>query len=132
MSPHDEKSLSVLVVEDDADERAATAGLFADAGFDVVAVIDGQEAFEHLLVNERLPNAIVLDLELPLMNGWELLTLVRSYHRFANIAVVIVSAHEMPTVAIATESRTAYCRKPFEPDALLALVRSLAARCEAL
>lgn len=108
------------------DERASLAKLFADAGYDVVTTIDGQEAFEHLLVHDTLPSAIVVALELPLVNGWELLTLVRSYHRFASIGVVVVSPKEAPAPAVSNEIRTAYARKPIEPEALLALVRSLA------
>ena len=115
----------VLVVEDHDDTRAAVALALSRAGFTVTETADGQAAFERLLIDEELPLMIVLDLELPVMSGWEFLELVRSYSRLAAIPVIVVSGRESPAAVLDATSPTTYMKKPLDPDALVAFANSL-------
>lgn len=84
----------VLVVDDDADVRANLRDMLEDLGQDVVEAGDGQQAFDFLLANPSVHvPLILLDLDMPRMTGWELLKLLKSYLRFANIPVLVVSRH---------------------------------------
>lgn len=118
-------SSRVLVVEDHEDTRAAVVLALSRAGFEPIEKDNGRDAFEQLIVDEELPLLIVLDLELPIMSGWELLALMRNYSRFATVPVLVVSARESPAVALRPDSHTAYLRKPFDPDELVAFANAV-------
>ena len=60
----------VMLVEDDVDIRADLSALLCSEGFEVVCAADGAEALAHLRAGAR-PAVILLDLMMPLMNGWE-------------------------------------------------------------
>ena len=85
---------TVLVVDDYADARACIRDILEDLGEHVVEAANGQEALHFLLFHRDVRvKLIVLDLRMPVMNGWELLALLESYLRLAAIPVVIASAH---------------------------------------
>ena len=64
-----ESRKSILVVEDDAATRDAVALVLEDEGYSVTGVANGQEALHHLRQTPP-PNLILLDLMMPVMNGW--------------------------------------------------------------
>lgn len=85
---------TILVVDDYADARACLRDLLEELGQDVTEAGNGQEALHFLIFHRDVEvKLIVLDLSMPTMTGWELLTLLRSYSRLAHIPVVIASAH---------------------------------------
>lgn len=94
----------ILVVEDDPVDREMIELAFKRAPVEnpLVTVSDGQEALDYLNAEKRfqdrrpqdLPIVIVLDLEMPLMNGFEFLSLVRAQPRFAAIPVVVLTTSE--------------------------------------
>ena len=118
-------SSRVLVVEDHEDTRAALVLTLSRAGFEPIETGNGRDAFEQLIVDEHLPLLMVLDLELPIMTGWELLALMRNYSRFATLPVLVVSARESPAATLRPDSHTAYLRKPFDPDELIAFANAV-------
>jgi len=68
--------------------------MLEDLGQEVVEASDGREALHFLTTNPSVRvQLILLDLEMPRMTGWELLTLLKNYVRFASIPVVVISQH---------------------------------------
>jgi CheY-like chemotaxis protein len=91
-SPSYTPARPVLVVDDYADSRATLREMLEHLGQEVVEARDGQEAFNFLIFHPEVRvQLILLDLEMPGMNGWDLLTLLKTYVRLASIPVVIVS-----------------------------------------
>ena len=82
---------TILVIDDDEGIRAATAEILELAGYRVVVAADGQEAVELLAICPT-PQAIVLDLMMPRMDGWTFLALLRSDPRFHDVPVMVTSA----------------------------------------
>jgi two-component system chemotaxis response regulator CheY len=87
---------TVLVVDDDAIQRAAVAELLSSRGYEVVVACDGQEAVE-LLQDGLRPSVIVLDLTMPRMDGWTFLAhLRRIAHSAVPVLVTSAAASERP------------------------------------
>src|SRR3954465_14717502 len=82
-------------------------------GWEVVAVGSGAEALAYLAFGT--PDLVLLDLHMDDMNGWEVLTMLRSEPRLANVEVVVVTGSD---AAVAPPTRV--LRKPFKIEALLA------------
>lgn len=83
----------MLVVDDYADARESIREMLEELGHQVVEAANGQEALNYLIFNQEAEvNLIVLDLQMPVMNGWEFLKLLGSYVRLARIPVLVVSA----------------------------------------
>jgi CheY-like chemotaxis protein len=113
----------ILVVEDDPAIRGLVTDLLRDDGYDVIEATNGIEALES--VARRCPDLIVLDLMMPMMNGWQF---VEECHRQSvcdQVPIVVTSAsHDLPRTAERLRSlgvKTSLA-KPFDVDALLALV----------
>ena len=113
---------SVMVVEDDEDIRADLMTILRVKGFSVTEAVNGKDAITQLRGGAR-PCLIVLDLMMPVMNGWELRAAMLDDAALAAIPVVVVSgkgritADEEQTLAPA-----AVLVKPFELAELIALV----------
>jgi CheY-like chemotaxis protein len=113
----------ILLVEDDNDMRELTVALLRGDGFSVESAKNGKEALEWLDRFEE-PCLVLLDMFMPVMNGREfMLELLKRKSTVAPIPVYLVSAN-----AEYDESKEMGClgflRKPFEPGALLAIVRA--------
>jgi CheY-like chemotaxis protein len=111
-------SPEVLIVEDDEDIREVLAECVRDSGHGVAAVSNGKEALKLLAGSRLVPNLIVLDLSMPIMDGWELLEVLRTYKRLAEVPVIVVSA-KAPGRAT-TYSNVTFLRKPVELPVLQA------------
>ncbi|HEY2746398.1 MAG TPA: response regulator [Polyangia bacterium] len=112
----------VLVVEDDEDIRADLAAILRVKGFAVDEAANGKEALTRLRQGAR-PCVIVLDLMMPVMNGWELRAEMLGEHALAAIPVVVVSGKgRIAPDEEATLMPAAVLVKPFELTELLALV----------
>jgi len=91
-----------------------------DAGFAVLEAEDGTQALRILLTeNAPEPSVIVLDLRLPTMSGPEPLKVLRSYHRFSRIPVILTSAGPR---YIDGRNEAGWLPKPFDAERLIALV----------
>jgi len=84
----------VLIVDDSASIRRHNARLIEDAGCRTITAIDGVEAVEILLSGNWKPDIIFSDVEMPRMDGWELLSTVKGSHDLHKIPVVLVTSLE--------------------------------------
>jgi CheY-like chemotaxis protein len=112
---------SILVVDDDDDTRAAIAELLEDHGFRVARATNGHDAELKLHEMDR-PACIILDLWMPVMNGWSFITRLQSLGA-RPIPIIVVTAadpHWGYPVPL-----TRVLRKPLHPDSLLTMVRKL-------
>ncbi len=80
---------SVLLVEDDRRSSDLMTILLADQGFHVVTASSGEEALEAL--GREVPSAVVLDIRLPGIDGWEVLTRIKGEPALAHVPVIVVS-----------------------------------------
>jgi len=83
----------VLLVEDDRELREAVADLLELEGYGVAEAENGLDALLHLRTATRLPDLILMDLDMPLMSGWEFREAQRRDPLAARIPVVVISSH---------------------------------------
>jgi chemosensory pili system protein ChpA (sensor histidine kinase/response regulator) len=115
----------VLVVDDSISIRRALEQTLTRAGFEVELARDGIEALDRMLVSA--PRVVVLDIEMPRLDGYELLTILRGTPQFADVPVVMLTsraAEKHREHALQLGAR-AYLVKPCPQDTLIATVRGL-------
>lgn len=110
----------VVVVDDDIDIRASLCDILEFQGYKVAAASNGQEALELLRDGTR-PCLILLDLMMPVLNGWEFRAEQAQDTRLADIPVVVISGAGRAAEA-ATLGAAGFLRKPLELPDLLAAV----------
>jgi len=113
----------VLVVDDHTDCREITATLLARDGYQVIEAPDGRDAMASLC--EHVPDLVLLDLNMPVMDGWEFRAeqqqLLNS--QLASIPVVLVTAAPDARDHAATLKAVGVVEKPFAPKQLLEAVK---------
>jgi len=116
----------VLVVENDGICRAEIAEVLGELGYEVEEAANGAEALKLLDSSPRAPDAILLDLITPVLDGWGFCRAQMANPRHAGIPVVVMSG--IPDIDAQARSLGAAgrLRKPFE---LKALIDALAATC---
>lgn len=110
------QSKKILVVEDDEAIREVIKQVLEIEGYDVFTASNGREGVEILKRGKDLPGVILLDLMMPIMNGWEFIEAKREEKDLADIPVVVLSASGRTQIP---EGANAYFQKPIEVDALL-------------
>jgi DNA-binding response OmpR family regulator len=115
----------ILVVEDDRDLAEAMAMILELDGFATMVAHDGREALA--CVERQRPSLIVLDMLMPIMNGWDFAReLDRRYGRVAPI--LVVTAAENAAARAREVAASDVLGKPFDAKTLVARVRALTAR----
>ncbi len=116
----------VLVVEDDADLLAALSGALEDEGFGVSRARHGLDALGKLRSGCR-PCVILLDLMMPIMNGWQFRHEQRQDSELPKIPVVVVSAKTDSAQHAAWLEADAYVEKPLSLGKLVEIVNRFCA-----
>ena len=120
----------VLLVEDDPDIRDIVQDVLEAEGYDVVPASHGRQALEFLndVKTSALPDLVILDMMMPLVDGRHVLEAIRSDSNLSSVPVVVMSAiaHEKPAGA------AAFLRKPFSLDTLFDAVHTLVDRSPVL
>jgi CheY-like chemotaxis protein len=114
----------VLVAEDESDIRSLARLLLEFAGHEVDEAADGATAVAMLRAQEDI-DVVLLDLRLPALDGWEVLSELRSTGRLSDgLRVIVFSAQIEPRdyERAETEGVAGYLSKPFTESALLAAV----------
>jgi len=121
-------AVTVLVVDDEPSIGELLGQLLAREGYSVVVRTDPREAWA--LIEQEEPTVLLSDLRMPGMNGIELLEKVRA--KFPDVAVLMISAVDETSAAIAAFRRGAYgyITKPFNPDEVIIQVAGAVHRRE--
>jgi CheY-like chemotaxis protein len=110
--------MTVLVVDDDYAVLDSMKDVLEDEGYEVLLAANGLEALKELRRGVR-PDVILLDLMMPVMNGWEFRKEQLQDGSLAAIPTIIITAHNRAEES-AAELKAASCiRKPVRPDTLL-------------
>ena len=121
--PESVRSNKVLVVEDSAVTRKViTMTLGRRKGYDVILAKDGIEALARL--NEERPGLVLLDIIMPGMDGYKVLSIMKQTAEFKDIPVIMLTARDKIADKIKGKmaGTSEYLTKPFDPDELLAKV----------
>ncbi|HVS02652.1 MAG TPA: response regulator [Thermoanaerobaculia bacterium] len=115
----------VLVVEDQPATRSALEELLVGNGFEVAVASDGLQALE--VARAFRPTVVLMDFELPAMNGWEASLRLRRDPQTANTWILAVTGHDSPEARVL--AREVGCleviEKPVDPRRLVARLREL-------
>jgi two-component system cell cycle response regulator DivK len=115
----------ILIVEDTEDNRQILRDLLTNAGFDIVEAHDGQAAVTA--ASELRPDLILMDIQLPILNGYEAIFRIKADAKLQPIPIIAVTSY-----ALSGDQEKAkmagcdgYVAKPYSPRQLLATVRRL-------
>ncbi|MFL5310456.1 MAG: response regulator [Myxococcales bacterium] len=115
----------VLVVDDFQDNREMYAEYLAFSGFRVIQAANGKEALDQAFANR--PDIIIMDLSLPVMDGWEATRRLKADQRTNAIPVVALTGHAMHghSKGAMEAGCDSFVAKPCLPDQLVAEIRKM-------
>lgn len=120
---------TVLIVDDEPDILEVLQISFENAGYEVLTAVDGVQALE--VVERSRPDAMLLDIGMPHVDGWEVLERIKSSssHDLAEVPVVMVTAWTSLDDRLrgGIEGAVRYVGKPFDPDDVVSVVDELLA-----
>ena len=116
---------SILVIEDSASVRRLIEVCLRPLGVEIRSVEDGLLGLEA--ATSEIPQAIVLDIGLPGMDGWEVLARLRADEATKRVLVLVLTAHAQPEMAdrAAAKGADSFMTKPFRPEELRESVQEL-------
>jgi two-component system cell cycle response regulator DivK len=113
----------ILVVEDQADNMKILCDLLTNAGYELIAVEDGEEAV-RAATSDR-PDLILMDIELPILDGYEATRRIKADPALRAIPIIVVTSYALSDGE--AKARAAGCdgfvSKPYSPRQLLAKIR---------
>jgi CheY-like chemotaxis protein len=124
MSDHNAEKI-ILVVDDDEDILAAVAGALDDEGYKPVCVTNGAEALEYLRASSP-PCMILLDLMMPVMDGWTLRAQLEEKPEWKSICTTVMTAFQ--TLQQRQVNADHFLPKPLRVEALLQVVEQCCAQ----
>jgi chemotaxis protein histidine kinase CheA/ActR/RegA family two-component response regulator len=115
----------VLVVDDSPSVRRVVSNMLKMAGWEVQTARDGLETLE--IAAKRKPAAILLDIEMPRMDGYELIATLRSQDQYKHLPVIVLTSraankHQQRAVQLGAD---AYLVKPYQDEELLRTLNTL-------
>jgi chemosensory pili system protein ChpA (sensor histidine kinase/response regulator) len=119
--------ITVMVIDDSPSVRRVTTNLIKNVGWNALQARDGLEALENLQNASVLPDLLLLDIEMPRMDGYQLLAALRAQPVWRALPVVMVTSrasarHRQKALDLGA---TDYLVKPYQDEVLLSLVRRL-------
>ena len=113
----------ILVVEDQEDNRQILRDLLTNAGYEMTDAVNGEEALAE--VAKQRPDLILMDIQLPIMDGYEATRRIRINPDLKSVPIIAVTSYALAgdeSKALAAGC-DAYVSKPFSPRQLLAKIR---------
>jgi chemosensory pili system protein ChpA (sensor histidine kinase/response regulator) len=123
----EKQTLTVMIVDDSPSVRRVSSNLIKNVGWIPVQAKDGLDALEQLQAGETRPDLMMLDIEMPRMDGYQLLSSLRSLAAFRHLPVVIVSSRssEKHRQKAFDLGATEYLVKPYQEEQVVTLIRRL-------
>ena len=120
-----EDTLTALIIDDSLSARRSLAEFVQDIGYDVIMARDGIEAIE--VIDNHKPDIIMVDLEMPRMNGLEFTSHIRNKPETKNIPVIMITSRSTEKHRDMADAAgvNAYLTKPFSEDELLENIQNL-------
>lgn len=114
---------TVLLVEDNEDNRIIYTTVLRHVGYDVIEAVDGVQAIA--LARSARPDLILMDISIPLIDGWEATRILRQDPATRAIPIIALTAHAMPDDREKAKQMgfTSYLAKPVENRTVVAEVR---------
>jgi two-component system, cell cycle response regulator DivK len=121
----DDRPPLVLVVDDTSDTRDMYAEYLDHAGYRAQTASDGREAVRRAI--RAHPSVIVMDLAMPILDGWEATRILRADPRTKDIPIVVLTGHAQPEHRQRAHDCGAHCvlTKPCAPDKLVGVLESV-------
>ena len=122
------KIVNIMIVDDSPSVRHVNSKLIKNAGMQAIIAKDGLEALEMLQTFEELPDVILTDVEMPRMDGYELLASLKRTENLRSVPVVMITSrtsdkHRQKALDLGVSE---YLTKPYEDTKLLGIIKSLA------
>jgi two-component system, cell cycle response regulator DivK len=116
-------SKRVLIVEDQEDNRAILRHLLSKSGYDLIEATNGEEG--GALAQSQRPDLILMDVQLPIIDGYEATRRIKSNAELRSIPVIAVTSYALSGDEAKARAAgcDAYVAKPFSPRLLLAKIR---------
>ena len=102
------------MVDDDPDIRLMVTWALRDEGYAVQTAVNGCDALQ--IMCDRMPDLVLLDLQMPVMDGWQVQSLLKK--AAVSIPVVVMSAGMRAALAARAQQAAGYLAKPFDLNAL--------------
>lgn len=121
------KSL-VLLVDDSLVVRKYVGDLLRGHNYDLVIKNDGWEAITYLNGNSQKPDLIITDIQMPNMDGFQLIEAIRKERKFRSVPIIVISAHVEAhdhLILMEEENIQGFIRKPFEDNDLVSQAKYL-------
>jgi two-component system, OmpR family, response regulator CpxR len=115
------KQNTVLIVDDDGDVRELLSEFLEGNGFRVYCAENGEAALDEIRKQLQPPKVILLDLAMPVMDGYTFLSRARQDRRIKNVPIIVITADPPRTAPDATM----VLAKPIKPEKILSLVQRL-------
>ena len=112
--------MQALIVDDSRAMRQILRGMLKQLGFDVVEAGNGREALQHLEVTQQPPDVVLVDWNMPEMNGLQFVQAVRAEDRLCHLPLMMVTTEtEMDQMAaVLAAGANEYLMKPFGKEAI--------------
>ena len=113
----------ILVIEDQEDNRAILRDLLTSAGFSVLEAVNGAEGVTK--ARSELPDLILMDIQMPVMDGYEATRRIKADAATASIPIIAVTSYALSGDEVRAREAgcNGYVAKPFSPRQLLGQVR---------
>jgi chemotaxis protein histidine kinase CheA/CheY-like chemotaxis protein len=124
-SPQAERGKYVLVVDDSPSVRRVVSNMLKQHGWEVQMARDGLEALD--LISHETPAVVLLDIEMPRMDGYELIATVRAQEQYRTLPLVVLTSraaakHQQRAMQLGASS---YVVKPYQDEELITILNSL-------
>lgn len=106
----------ILIVEDNEQNLYLATFLLKKSGYEIIAATDGLEAIDKIIAEK--PDLVLMDMQLPEMNGYEATKRIKSITEINHIPIVAITSYAMAGDREKTLAAgcIAYIEKPFDPD----------------